>query len=736
MFFILVVFLVFSSTILVFESFSGYSLLFKQANQQDAQNKATSVAVSALAFGGTLPTPPQTEALDAMPNSAIPARTLLPISNMNFTGGMSGWVFSRSYKIVRDNGYVTNAYLDVLPGDTVFLLSVTNADTVGVCAPAPTSCITVVSLLVDPGFTLNPLAEQPPSPGSWTTSVSGNIITWTTAAATGILPGATVTFSWAALVPPFKGTYFHTTTLTWLTTFHGAPLADEGSVTVTTNVVTGGPGGVSIPTLCPPGSAFINICAEPAGVVPGGIIGGYDGSSAVGSESGSGSLYLDFQPTYNGTTLVSGQQLSALMNFSSVFTIDSGQAAALATGASDALNFGYSLDQSTAPPEPLIVMNEYLIQLTNTGTAYDTIQLAASAANPSPVSVIPTQVNDFGPSGWITCSPTSTICPTPDFDAAYSALHQSAAHPWAWTAGEYELVISVTASLTGSTPPSSNYPSSLLMHFDDIGLALEDTNSAPATYFVDNAAAGQTCVNTIPPYVPPTVPCGVLQIPFTTLPSELQSIQLTTSLALNPGASQNVTAYVFVGDTSRSTALPVWVEVGQLEFSSSATITASIPAASASRYIDTSALPNACGVIGFCVRIYAISDGSTLGGSYNFLTLTATATVAAQTFVYNQVTLSLLNNSTFPVGFTNVYLSGPDGVSNYLLVPSANPITAPYYCTSSPPTAAPAQPSVCYVNQGQQLVLQLPFTWATDQSYTATVVTNKGLTFTSTFIAP
>ncbi len=732
-FFVLVVFLVFSATVLVFQSFGNYSLLFKQVDQQDAQNRVTSVDLSAIDFGGLASSNsvPGSETLAAVQNDGASTRSLLPIANMNFSNSMSGWVFSRNYKIVRDDGYVTNTFLNIIPGETVFSLGVSNADASGTCA-AQTSCITKVTLQVDSRFSLVGL-PQGAQPAGWNApTVAGNTITWTAVAGGGI-PSASgpLLFNWTALAPGVPGSYFQTATLTWETVFHGVQINDEGSATVTTQVVTGGPGGVSVPNLCPSPATW-NICAEPQGVIPGGAVGGYDPISAgVGSESGPGSVYLDFQPTYNGTTLTGGQQLTAIMNYTAAFTIDAGQADALAVaGSPDAVNFGYSLDQVIAPPNPLILIDAYLVQLTNTGTVNEMIQI------PNTTPVVPTQVNDFSSSGWVTCGPGSTTCTEPYFNPNTLAVQQG--YPgWTWNpaycdvAGKpsclYELVISVTASMPASSPPSVYYPSLLLMHFDDIGLSLQDVSGA---YYVDNAMAGSACVNSSPP--PATVPCGLLEIPVTAEPSEVQSITLTTNLALDPIANANVTAYVFLGDVSRGTPAPVWVEIGQLELSSSATISVSIPAASASNFIDTSG--SICGAPGLCVRVYAISDGNKLGVNYDFTSLTVSSSAIVQTYQQNTVSLTLLNNSTFPVAFSNIYISGPDGVSSYYVTPVLQ-VSGNYLCEDFAGLATPA-PSPCYVNQGQSQSFQLAFVWRTDQTYVVTVVTNKGLSISSTIVSP
>ncbi|MGA2665648.1 MAG: hypothetical protein ABSF83_11965 [Nitrososphaerales archaeon] len=715
----LVVFLVFSATVLVFESFTNYSLLFKQVDQQDAQNRVTDAEISNLAFGEQMSSS-QTETLVSDANLGG-THSLLPISNMNFSNSMSGWVFSRDYKIVRDNGTVKNTFENILPGGTVFTMSVTNNDNGGSCVLTSTSpsCITKVTLLLDAAFTPLMLPLPPPPSASWSVTNTTNSITWTAVGLNSGIPAgaAPVLFNWTAIAPSVPRSYYQTATVTWTTTTStGIPINDEGSASFVTNVVTGGPGETTQPQKCSPPNVW-NICAEPLSVIPGGVAGGFDPvSNAVGSESGPGSVYLDFEPTYNGQTLTNGQQLTAVMNFTSAFTVDAGQAAALQAGAADAVNFGYSLDQVISPPNPLILIDVYLVQLNPaTGAVEDAIQVP----NTSPV--VPTAVNDFNSSGWITCGPNSVACPEPYFNPVTLAAQQDKP-VWSWASSTlYELEVSVTASMPGATPPSSNYPSSLLMHFDDIGLTLHDNAAA---FYVDDASASQSCVNPSPP--PATVSCGVQQLdfPLPIDPSQVQSIQLTTNLDTSASSNESVTGYVFLGDVSRGTTTPVWVEVGQLEFSSSATLTFNIPAATASNFIDQSG--NICGnpgSSGLCVRVYAISDGS----PQTAFQLTATASAAVQTYQQNVVTMNALNNSTFPVAFTTVYVSGPDGVSNYYLTSA---------CSAVPGLAPSPPPSPCYVNQGQTLSLQLPFAWRIDQTYMATIVTNKGLSFSESFVSP
>src|SRR5208282_4957541 len=124
-FFVLVVFLVFTSTVLIFENFTGYASTFKQVNQGDVQNKNTVLSVQDLAFGG-LTTAPANENLVAVPNTDL--RPYAPVENMNFTNSMTGWTFSRGYELSLHNGQVTNYPKNVLPGLNVFTMVISNLD--------------------------------------------------------------------------------------------------------------------------------------------------------------------------------------------------------------------------------------------------------------------------------------------------------------------------------------------------------------------------------------------------------------------------------------------------------------------------------------------------------------------------------------------------------------------------------------------------------------------------------
>ena len=221
-FFVLVVFLIFTSTVLIFNKFTGYAGAFKQVNQDDIQAKDTVASVSNLDFGGVVPASVLTSGT-ATANSGSPTMSLLPVQNMNFTDNMDGWTFSRDYELALHDASITNYPLNVLPGVDVFLLDVSNTDPVSV-----SSAVMEVQLAANPSFDV-PASLQvapagwcvsvspPPSPGApavitWLAAppVAGHCVSPTPAQCdtNGVLspalvvpPANSLTFAWTAVLP-------------------------------------------------------------------------------------------------------------------------------------------------------------------------------------------------------------------------------------------------------------------------------------------------------------------------------------------------------------------------------------------------------------------------------------------------------------------------------------------------------------------------------------------------------
>jgi hypothetical protein len=728
-FFVLVVFLVFSSTVLIFQTFTGYATTFKQVNQGDLNNKKTSLTIQDLAFGGLATTSAQ-ENLGAVPNSAN--ENYLPVQNMNFTNSMNGWTFSRGYELSLHNGQVTNYPENVLPGLDVFTMVITNLDTNPPYAFG--TIITSVTLIVNSQWRV-PVATQvtPPLEGAdWTVSVAANTITWQAINAAPVCtngvptvpPGASdsLLFTWSAVVPPVSGQYLHDITLTW-ETYSAAPgmcnpAKDQGTATITTNAVPSNQGGVDT----------AQIASEPSGTIPGGSFGGFDAvSTNIGSESGPGSVYLSFQPTFNGepiTTTTQGsnvlpEQLTSEMNFTTYFNLDSPLVLASepVTGCSiiktgcPVLSFGYSLDHAVSGEPPLIVMNGYLIH----GASVKQI-INATALN-------------LSNNGWLMNDTAFSLGPA-TLATSLNSL----------PAGQYELVISVVATMFGTNPPSANYPASLLMHFDDIGLAIHE---AAGSFCVDTAAGvGKPCTQTAPPCPSSPLSCGLFTTISPVRPSQIQSLKFDAQLSVSSPGSE-VTAYAYLENIQASPTTPAWTEVGQVTFTSSASIEVNLPASSASTYLDeygglcssTTAVDPAGSA---CIRVYAIS-------SADFGVLRVNASMVVQTFQQQQSTLLVLNNGTAPVHIVSVYISGtagPYGNDTSLKLPLGPGPSPGEGIWVSPGQVTAIQVGLGTNNEcnsavaGSQPTSLKCFVWTTGQTYVVTVTTDKGLVFTQTYVSP
>jgi hypothetical protein len=755
-FFVLVVFLVFTSTILIFENFTGYATTFKQVNQGDVLNKNTVLSVPDLAFGG-LTTVPVDENLPAVTNTNF--RPYLPITNMNFTNSMNGWTFSRGYELSLHDGQVTNYPENVLPGLNVFTMVVSNLDCTPSCpAQFPLgTVITSVSLIVNPAWKV-PVTPQvsPPPAGEWNTppTVVGNTITWTAnnvspLCGNGINSNSlppTQTFSWSAVAPPVSGTYLHDLTLTW-ETVNGAGTCsvarDQGTAAIKTVVVPSNQGGIDTE----------QIAAEPPGTVPGGSFGGLDSvSSNVGSESGPDSIYLSFQPTFNGnpiTTTVEGgvpvpEQLTSQMNFTTYFTLDSPLTLAPESVCSSGspvdcpvLSMGYSLDHAISGEPPLIFINAYLIYVP-TGVYKQIIN--ATAVN----------INNHG---WFMNDTAFSLGPGTVPKPGLEVLPPPAN---TLPAGEYELAVTVTATMFGSDAPSATYPASLQMHLDDIGLGFQE---AGTSYCVDTAATGvQPCAPThyttsAGSVACPAAPdsCGLYTPIAPVSPSQIQSLRFDAQLSISaPGAE--VTAYAYLENVQASPTAASWVELGQVTFTSSASIDVTIPAASASSYLDE--IGGLCSNISghdpagsMCIRIYAISTNTP---AVTFGTLHVNASMVVQTWQQAQSSVIVLNNSTSPVHIVSVYVSGENSV--YGNTTATGGAVCPPSCGSLTKSGGGV-----FVGAGLTTSIQFGmgtnsecnatvagsdptslncFDWTTGQTYVVTVTTDKGLVFSGTFVSP
>ena len=568
----------------------------------------------------------------------------------------------------------------------------------------------------------------------------------------GVLSGAGPTlFAWSAVAPPVLGPYLHDITLTWQNFPGGAcsPQKDLGTATLTTTVVTTNVGGTDTE----------KIASEPPGTIPGGSFGGYDSvSSNIGSESGPGSVFLSFQPTFNGqpiTTTTQGgnlvpEQLTSELNLTTYFNLPapvdlasaSYGACAVAPAGCPVFSFGYSLDHAVSGEPPLIFISAYLTYLPTDGVK----------------QIINDTALDLGNNGWIMNNvPFSVLASLPNPIETI---------PGTLPAGEYQLSVSVTATMFGDNPPSPNYPPSLLMHFDDIGLAFPEAGAS--SWCVDTAASSSSpCAPTfyssdltggasLPCNYSPGFSCG--------LNATLPEIPMGSSVA--PGEIQIPHLHGGCGrHFSRRCRHRLCFPRGCSGFSLgsglggagpghvhiSADIQASIPASTASKFLDefgglctAPTGPDAPG--SSCIRIYATS-----ASGFNFGSLSVSITLTAQTFQQQEAAVEVTNNSTTPVHVVSVFVSGVnqfgqsgDNGNTTSLAPLLGPGGSGIWLASGQTTtiqiglglqSGVVSSAECGAASTTPNSLKC-FSWTTGQSYLVTVTTDSGLIFTATFVSP
>lgn len=670
-FFILVVFLVFTATIVVFQSFSSYNLTVKQVDQVAAVNQATSASISSLAFGGYYSS---TGTFGLQSETNTRNQSLIPVTNMNLTGGMQSWAFNRAYEVTEHDATVENAYQNVLPGLTTFNMTVFNNDT------APTVIVSV-ELAVDALFSVN--SSLVPAPSGWAVSVIGNTIEWkNTILSEAIYSNVTMnhlSFTWGALVPPIPGEYYHPVTLGWKV----AGGVSTGSVSISTDVVTSGPGATT----------RYYVEAQPTDIIPGGAQGGWDPTpSDVGSPSGPGSLYFDFQPSFNGVPingsyLINGkpsgapEQLTAVMNFTTGFSIPWNwyPASACCT-----LNYGYSMDALASSPTPITSMQVYLL-------------IPPDAAYPNGVTVLldqltPNEVNGIqvAYTGWTIRQTTTNL----------TAYGSSGRLP----EGFYRLVVSVTADLFGSNQPNSEYPANIEMHFDDVGLSLPQlgTHSSCADNYP--TASDEPCFTAGFPSG-----CGepcALDVTLATFAdqTEIRSVTFEAHLALSSSTVVPTAAVVYLADFSRGPLKPPrWVDVGVTTLSPTADLNLSLPTSSAFQFVLQNTT-NGLDKDQVQARVFLLSNATSFS---------ATVTLTVVLTTWNQVggVLSVYNGSAFPIHLVDVFISGPGGVVNETIN--------------------------TWVGSGStEQVNVSDLVWVGGQPYTATVLTDKGIVVNGVFDSP
>ena len=592
-----------------------------QSNFNGVQSAQSSAAVENLDLGGQYFHNSTT--LNSAANSA--QKPILPVSNMNFSAGMGGWTTSVSYAPLQDNASLTNTpeYIDLNTTSATlsFNLVVQNTVSNGL---RPFDDVFRVTILADPH--LGSVGGVPPF--GWTQSVVGGNITWTYPALNGIPPGFSSTFGWSVAAPIVSSsacpqlvqaiaigddlycsdTFFQTVVVSWYNINLPARFVDEGIGTVNCTVESSN----SFPNPTPLDSVA-SLTASPSGALPAGAQAGYDSNAlTTTSESGPGSLYASFEPSFNSLPLSLGQQLNATVSFTTSFNLDP-QTTSELVDVCDTIGCGFSfessLDSLTSIPNPVIVYHAYL---ENKATG-QTISLPIGGRTSVVLNYSsPTQLNYFGPSGWVYYH--VTFYPKTSF--------------WSPAGAEYNLVLKISMDFPGSASTQTGYPAQVSMHFDDIGLALR-LNSM--SYYGSSDFEFQT------------------KIPY----QQVQGVELGLNVSETGATSLPTSVYAFLADNSRFAYNPtLWFQVGSLTLNSSGFIHATIGLPDAAYFFNASTSQlSPLGDLG--VRLEGVS-------AYGAFTLHVTAYAVVETTNQTRMVAELLNENNVPMHMVGFYLTGPN----------------------------------------------------------------------------
>jgi hypothetical protein len=697
-------------------------------------------------------------------NANVNHQPLLPITNMNFTGSMEGWTTSHAYNVVTDTATVQISPQDInLTGSSAasvpFTLTVINDNPV-----ASHYQIAKVSLLVDQEWAV---PTPQPVTGNWgATSIAtsvptvvGNNVTWVSVGLIGLGGDGNVAcnafncqnFNVIATIPQAYGTFYDTVVVSWLNT-NALPYTDTGIATVNSTIT--GIGAAQSGTL---GTSTAQINPAPAGTAPSGLTAGYDSNAlSTTSLSGPGSMYLDFKPSANSVPLTDGQQLAATANFTTAFSLDYKTVNNIVTAGCCTLTWESSLDSVNAQRNSLILYQAYLTSPpipistgTTTGgtsptvlqdtaggwaagawvgdyllytagpamgqsakiTANSATSITTAAFNPAPTVaggdafiitihpkgltyelpvggtscgaspnpddyVNPTTGNEFGPTGWV----EGHVCFNP------STGNPAWLNGSIWYTGKYTLTIAVTMTVPGALPQTAGYPPQVSIHLDDVGLAFKQTAT---TYY------GKT----------------TFQIPTGLNYNQIQGMEVGINAT---GATQNTTIYAYVTDNSRFVYNPTdWIQIGSASFVNAGVIDSVSGLPNAAFYVNTTS--HVQGVqpeVGdLVVRVNATSSVPLKAPAISY-TVQLSVYAVIQTFNQTRIVVELQNQSPTSIRLLSMVITGPGAAltSNFA--------------------------TNFYFSPGQKLVLPETFTWIPGQTYTVTVTTSNGLTFSRSFAAP
>ncbi len=234
-------------------------------------------------------------------------------------------------------------------------------------------------------------------------SVVGNNITWVSSypgydigpGQSQGYPSLTEPLTWTAIIPRTYGTFYNTVVVSWIKNDLGpgdcsppGPSCPFVETTITTTNAT-----ITLSEVSRSGTLGTSkgvVLPDTPGAMPSGVSAGYDANAmTTSSESGPGSMYIDYKPSFNSVPLADGQQLTSNVNFTTSFSLDSATAASLTTSGCCTLSWASSLDGINAPRNSLILYKAYLTQsilfsgATTAGTLATTLQDTPASWTPS-----------------------------------------------------------------------------------------------------------------------------------------------------------------------------------------------------------------------------------------------------------------------------------------------------------------------------------------------------------------
>jgi hypothetical protein len=705
-FFILVVVLMVGALAGMFLTFNSFVEGQHTSQQTTESQQQATLNVQNVTYGGLT----SYNGFSYKANGAVTLNTntlqhpLLPITNMNFTDSMAGWTTSHTYKLVTDAATVQQTprfitYNETYPSSTstpcttasgsnvcTFQLQVTNNNALG-----SQYQIAQVSLLADQNWGV---PTPQPVTANWgatdiatsAPSVVGNNITWVSSLPLDILAGGNQVFTWKASVPNTDGTFYDTVIVSWVK-LNAIPFTDQAIATVNSTITQIE---VSNSGVLGTSTAVINPAA--AGTASSGLTSGYEANPLRTTlPSGPGSLFVSFQPSANSVPLTDGQQLTAVTNFTTTFTLDTTTAQGIVTAGCCTLSWLSSLNDISSVRNSLVVYQAYLISPPVAGHPKgisDILPIGGTSCGASPSSydyLNPTALNDLGPTGWL----NGQVCFNP---STVSAAWLNASK---WYEGTYTLTIVVTTTMPGAFPQTAGYPPSLSVNLDNIGLAFKQ---AVTTYYGQSTFA---------------IPTGLNYNQVQGVEVGINATGSNEVCAAGTCKNENTTIYAYVTDNSRFVYNPTfWVQIGSASFVNSATIDSVSGLPDAAYYINSTAhtqggKPETGDLV---VRVNATSSIATAPYSVNLQIF-----AVIQTFNQTRLVVELQNQSPTPIRLDSMVI---DGGGAALSVPFSQ--VSPLF----------------YFSPGEKIVLPERFVWIPGQIYTVTVTTSTGLTFSRSFMAP